>query len=287
MKRLLFLFLLSLVLIAASPAQAALATFDNLTPTIAYSGGGYYENGPNMTNVGSSTGSYGETINHNIFTSGGATFKNNHVPTWGSWDGWSYSNTVDQTTAGLTNQYSAYNSPSGGGHNSANYGVFFETFGDVAPTIDFGGPVTLSDTYITNTTYAYLAVVNGDDGNAPPFVKGPFAADDWFKVTVSGFDAGGNTINSMDIFLADYTDPDSNNWYALSTWTQFDLSSLGTVYGLGFDLSSTDEGDWGMNTPAYFAMDDLEYNPVPIPGAVLLLGSGLLGLFGIRKKRVS
>jgi hypothetical protein len=31
-------------------------------------------------------------------------------------------------------------------------------------------------------------------------------------------------------------------------------------------------------------MDDLEVNPVPIPAAVWLLGSGLLGLIGIRRR---
>jgi hypothetical protein len=39
-----------------------------------------------------------------------------------------------------------------------------------------------------------------------------------------------------------------------------------------------------MNTPAYFAMDDLESNPVPVPAAVWLLGSGLIGLIGIRRR---
>jgi len=26
-----------------------------------------------------------------------------------------------------------------------------------------------------------------------------------------------------------------------------------------FNLNSTDQGDWGMNTPAYFCLDDLSY----------------------------
>jgi hypothetical protein len=35
------------------------------------------------------------------------------------------------------------------------------------------------------------------------------------------------------------------------------------VFSLSFELESTDVGEWGMNTPAYFAMDNLEvYNTV-------------------------
>jgi len=271
-----------LTLLLAPAVRAAVVNFDNLTPTIAYSGGGAYENGPNMTLTGTSTGSWGETINHNQFTSGGATFKNNYVPAWGSWDGWSYSNTTDTTTPGYLNQFSA---STGGAYSGSNYGVFFETFGPLAPTINFGGPVNLVDAYITNTTYAYKAVKDGDDGNTPSFVKGPFGAGDWFKVTILGFNAGGQQTGSLDFFLADYRDSNSANWYALNTWARLDLSALGTVYGLGFDLSSTDTGPYGMNTPAYFAMDNLQYNPVPIPGALWMLGSGLVGLVAVRRRR--
>jgi len=284
MKRLVFILIAGGILAVAGASHGALVTFDELTPTIEYSGpgGGNYENGPNMNTDGTSTGDWGETIHNNVFSSGGASFSNNYVPDWSSWDGWSYSNTTDTSTAGYTNQFSAYAGSGAGG--SANYGVFFET-SDVGPTIDFEGPVTLTNAYFTNTTYAYKAVVEGDDGNNPAFVKGPFAQGDWFKMTVWGFDAGGTASNSLDIYLADYRDSDSDNWYALDDWTAFDLSALGAVYGLGFELASTDTGDYGMNTPAYFAMDDLGYNAVPVPASVLLLGSGLLGLFGIRRRK--
>ena len=38
------------------------------------------------------------------------------------------------------------------------------------------------------------------------------------------------------------------------------------------------------NDPGYIYMDDISVNPVPIPGAVWLLGSGLVGLAGLRRK---
>ncbi len=273
-----------LIVFFLSLAHATIVNFDNLSPAIAYSGGGSYENGSNLTPVSTSTGSWGQTINHNQFTSGGAAFSNNYTPSYSSWDGWSYSNTTDTTTPGLNNQFSA---STGGAYSGSNYGVFFEAFGTVTPTISFGGPVNLVDAYINNTTYAYKAVKEGNDGNNPPFVKGPFAAGDYFKITVLGFGAGGQQTGFLDFYLADYRNADSSNWYTLNDWTRFDLSGLGTIYGLGFDLSSSDTGQYGMNTPAYFAMDNLQYNAVPIPGAVWLLGSGVVALAALKRRKIA
>jgi hypothetical protein len=40
-------------------------------------------------------------------------------------------------------------------------------------------------------------------------------------------------------------------------WQWFDLSKLGEVASVKFTLSSSDVGQWGMNTPAYFCLDKL------------------------------
>ncbi len=280
MKPLLFLTPLPALLLTPS-APAAEATFDDVSLTVPPA--------QNYTDVNGPGRYYNGSDEAGGFTSGGAVFSNSFTDfgSFTAWNGWSVSNTTDLATAGLSNQYSAYNESAGGGHSgnvADRYGIFYES-GAVAQTIDFGGPVNLVDAYITNTTYAYKAVVEGDDGFGA--VKGPFDAGDYFKVTVWGFDAGGAPTGSLDVYLADYRSADSDDWYALDTWTAFDLSSLGAVHGLGFDLDSTDTGDFGMNTPAYFALDDLGFNPVPIPGAVWLFGSALLGLAGWKRRRRS
>ena len=55
---------------------------------------------------------------------------------------------------------------------------------------------------------------------------------------------------------------------------------------LTFTLESSDNGPFGMNTPAYFALDNLTVVPVPEPGALALFGGGLLGigLIGLRRR---
>lgn len=258
MKRLFFISLCILSSLALN-AHAALSTFDDLT-LVPES----YWNG--------SDGSGG-------FTSGGAYFTNTYNASYGSWDGWSYSNTTDTTTAGYTNQYSAY---TGGAYSGTQYGVYYEPF-TLNPSVSFTSvdPVIVEGAYITNTTYAALSMLNGDS-----FAKqfGGTTGDDpdWFMMSVRGVDGSGGYTDWLDFYLADYRFADNSLDYILDEWSWFDMNSLGAVIGLEFDLSSSDVGAYGMNTPAYFAMDNL--NVVPIPGAMWLLASGLLGWIGIRRK---
>ncbi|MBN1842209.1 MAG: DUF4465 domain-containing protein, partial [Deltaproteobacteria bacterium] len=75
-----------------------------------------------------------------------------------------------------------------------------------------------------------------------------------FKLTIRGRDGGGDETGTVDFLLANGTD-------IVNTWTWVDLSSLGPVKSLEFELTSSDVGDWGMNTPAYFCMDSLNGTP--------------------------
>jgi len=186
------------------------------------------------------------------FVSRGAFFNNSYNSQFGTWSGWSYSNTTDVMTAGFMNQYSAYNLPNGGGFRSPNYGVAYNfSFGDASITLPAGTrPVSAR---INNTTYAALSMLNGDQ-----FAKkfgGPSGTDpDWFLLTIYGLDDAGNVTGEVDFYLADYR---YENKYIIHQWTKLDLTPLGLATTLMFNLSSTDNGDFGMNTPAYFALDNL------------------------------
>ena len=59
---------------------------------------------------------------------------------------------------------------------------------------------------------------------------------------------------TKDYYLADLRDAEKA--YIINDWRYVDLSGLGKVSKLGFELSSTDNGDYGMNTPAYFCFDN-------------------------------
>lgn len=214
--------------------------------------------------------SYFNPAGATTFTSGNADFTYNWNDTYNCcWSGFSYSNTTDTTTAGYTNQFSAI---TGGGVNgSANYGI--SNPGSSASRVDFGGATIVEGAYFTNTTYAYLSMQDGDS-----FAK-QFGLGDFFTLTVTGLDAFDSITNSVNISLA----RDAN---LVDAWIWNDLMPLGEVYALEFSLSSSDNGAFGMNTPAYFAMDNLTaVSAVPVPAAVWLFGSGLLGLVAVARRR--
>jgi hypothetical protein len=58
-------------------------------------------------------------------------------------------------------------------------------------------------------------------------------------------------------------------------WEWFDLSGLGAVDAIRFDFSGSDVSQWGLNTPSYFAMDNLTFAPVPEPGTWALLAGAV------------
>jgi len=241
---------ITMALLASSSASSAVATFDNLLLA------------PN---------SFFSPESSTTFTSGDASFVHNFNDFGGGccWSGFTYSNTTDSTTAGFTNQYSAI---TGSGVNgSSNYGVSNPGF--TPSRLDFDSATIVNGAYFTNTTYAYLSMLNGDS-----FAK-QFEAGDFFTLTINGLDNTDSILGSLDINLATGTD-------ILNEWLWTDLSSLGSVFALEFSLSSSDVGTFGMNTPAYFAIDDLmTVSAVPVPAAIWLFGSGLLGLVGIVRRR--
>ena len=193
------------------------------------------------------------------FVSQGAFFNNTYDSQFGSWSGWSYSNQTDVTTPGFMNQYSAYNLPNGGGDASPNYGIAYNAqFGDAYIRLPDGTePVSVR---VTNTTYAALSMRDGD-----MFAKkfgGPDGTDpDFFVLTIYGLDDNGAVSGSVAFFLANYTFQDPALNYIVSSWTTVDLTPLGNVTGLAFGLTSSDIGPFGMNTPAYFAIDNLVVTP--------------------------
>lgn len=193
------------------------------------------------------------------FTSGDAWFLNLYNTEYMSWDGFSYSNVTDTTTPGYDNQFGVI--AGAGCDGSANFAVGHDGtgYGAEPPTIsllaDAPGEI-LDGMYVTNTTYAYLSMLEGDD-----FAK-KFGGDngedpDWYLLTITGIDEDGNTTGPIGFYLADFRAADSNDDYIVSDWTWVDLKLLGQVIGLQLTVTSSDVGDWGMNTPAFFAIDGL------------------------------
>jgi len=187
------------------------------------------------------------------FSSGGAFFSNNYNSDWNSWDGFAYSNVTDNQTPGYGNQYSAITGQ--GVDGSSNYAVGYIGL-TTPPTVTFPEPTVVSGLYVTNTTYAYFTMLLGD-----PFAK-KFGGEahndpDWFLMTITGKDGEGNVLGTVEFYLADYRFQDNSKDYIVNQWKWVDLAVLGQVKALTFALSSSDVGAFGMNTPAYFAVDNV------------------------------
>jgi hypothetical protein len=191
------------------------------------------------------------------FTSGSVTFNNNYNDAWGTWDGFAYSNITDTETPGLGNQYSAM---TGGIANPTTYALsYYSAWALEHPTAtinDAGEGVTLDGVYITNTVYTYYSMRDGDEF-AKKFGGETGDDPDWFLLTISGIDNAGVLTGVVEFYLADHRSDDNDQDYIIDEWTWVDLSSLGKVLKLEFELNSSDVGDWGINTPTYFALDSM------------------------------
>ena len=210
------------------------------------------------------------------FTSGAATF-NHDFTDWGGgccWSGWTYSNLADTTTPGFENQFSAYAGSGAGG--SANYALAYLG----SPVIRFDAPAAPVSVDVGNTTYTALSMLQGDS-----FAK-KFGGDsgndaDFLKLTFIGLDAADQETGRLDFYLADYRFADNSLDYVIGNWASVNLSSLGTVSALKFELSSSDNGAFGMNTPAYFAIDNLAVTTaVPEASSLAMTLAGLVGVAG-------
>lgn len=208
--------------------------------------------------------------NPGSFSTGLATFSN-QMTDWGgftSWSGWAYSNMTDNATPGFENQYSVY---TGQAHGGNNFGVAYVT-GDAA-RIDFSATVLANGFYLTNTTYTAQSMLHGDSF-AKKFGGNSGDDADWLKLSVTGLN-GDAAAGTVDFYLADYRSGDNRLDYIVDSWAWLDLSSLGRIDALQFAMSSSDSGVFGMNTPAYFAIDDLTVTAVPLPASIWLMICGL------------
>jgi hypothetical protein len=164
---------------------------------------------------------------------------------WGFGEGFTYTSGTDKTTPGYTNLSAA----TGKGvktnaYFTANTGGI--AYGGLAAEISFkdGKAYNAKECYVTNSTYAYLAIKDRNDGNPTPYVK-EWTKDDKFTLTITGYNGREKTA-SIDFVLANGTD-------IVDTWQQVDLSKLGKVTKIEFATTSTDP-----MTPSYFCLDQLK-----------------------------
>lgn len=200
-------------------------------------------------NMGSE-GYYKGADNAGSFLSGNFRFLNDYDTSWESWSGFAASQKADATTPGIGNQYSAITGK--GVDGSSAYAVGYPV---TVSTVLFKD-TTISGLYVTNNAYAYWSMKDGD-AFSKKFGGDTGTDEDYLILTIEGFDSANQSTGKVDVYLADFTNSDPLKDYILDSWKWVNLVSLGRISKLEFSLRSTDNGVFGMNTPAYFCIDNL------------------------------
>jgi hypothetical protein len=201
------------------------------------------------------------------FNSSNVTFNNTWNSQWAYWkSGWAYSNMTDSTTSGATNSYSSITA--NGAYDSENYGI-----GSNNSYLTYD-TATYFSAFVSNTTYAYLSMRDGDsfgkqfgDTLNAAGENDSTNGDDFFKLNIYGYNTG-SLVDSTIFNLADYTFENSNEDYLVNTWEYVDIANS-LVDSVVFVLTSSDVGLYGMNTPAYFSIDNIGNYPLTSVSEIL------------------
>lgn len=163
---------------------------------------------------------------------------------------------TDRSQGDYTRQLSVYSTDPNavyGGHNgSKNFCIHFGyvdffSFSSNLPELKFadGKERVVDHMYVMMTTYTAHSLLDGD-GFTPAAGE-----DDWFGLEAAGFDTEGRETGRVSMTLF------GSGRKMIQEWTKLDLSPLGKVASIKFNCAGSMKGSWGLNTPAYFAYDDV------------------------------
>ena len=181
------------------------------------------------------------------YTEGNATFPVNLTPAWGSWSGFAVSNRTATTYASETMTPDQFNNITGKAKTGSNFCVV-QTYGE---SINFDKPVKLKGFWYTNNAWTVDAILNGD-GMTP----GKFEAEDWLNCVIYPTPAAEDALSGARIEISLAKDGDY-----VKEWKYCDLSEVeafSNIKGLSFGFEGTKQNDYGLTTPAYICIDDIE-----------------------------
>jgi len=253
MKRLIFLFA-SIVALTASAEVITMdlsTAEDVLSIPLVYnstSGDGYYD----CTDVWEHT--YNDSDSYQVIYVNDGHFVLSHLPSQNSYNSMSWEGfTVSKVSQDTANVFGCVaNGGVAGVGTPYVIGYFSEwvtqTLGYSSNTILFDHYYYPEHIYICQNSNTMEAIARGGVFNANVFTE-----QDTLSLIISALDENMQEIASITYYLA--VDGKKNNG-----WEKVSLSSLGKAAGLSFRMTTTDIGDYGANTPMYFALDGLTVN---------------------------
>lgn len=169
-------------------------------------------------------------------------FAHSATPIYSSWSGFTISKHASDTLSQFT---CAAKGGTAGVGTPFIVGYYSEYGGTLSTKMSFDGEYQPQEIQICQNGYTLSSMKNGDS-----FAK-KFTENDTLSLIIAGYDATDKETGSVTYYLA--VDGKMNE-----AWDKVDLSTIGACVGLTFRMTSTDNGQWGMNTPAYFALDGLK-----------------------------
>jgi len=182
----------------------------------------------------------------------------------GTWNGFAYSNETDITTYSYENEFSSATGE--GVWSSDNYVVSYimgdwENNYEPIPSIlkidTTSAPDVIPGMFLSLNTYASLYMADDD-----------FYSNNqqWFKLHIVAYSTSSWYFAFADIIMADYRFENSDLDFKFDNWTYVDMTWAEGTDSLLFYIESSDVGDYGINTPAYFCIDNIgEECPTGVP----------------------
>ena len=188
-----------------------------------------------------------------------ATFRYHWDTAYGGYwqSGSAYTNVKDTSNGTYTNLYGSIT-------NGAFNGNYYVTSQDKAIIKMNSNALSLSGFFVTNTTFAYKTIKNGNSiarkfgdttGTHSGLPQGTYP--DWFKIIVRPYRGGVLLTDSVEHYLADYRAAGTANDFIQKNWQYVFCANLPISDSILITLKSSDTGIYGMNTPGFFCMDNI------------------------------
>ena len=250
-------FYFSLIAFIAVAASAEVITMDLTTATdmvsnpITFSqtpGTGYYDG----TDVWDST--YNDSGICQLIYTNGARFMLSHLPSQDSYGGMSWEGfTISKVSQDTANVFGCVANGGLAGVGTPYVIGYYSSW--ITESLEYSSNTIFFDqeyypeyVYICQNSNTMEAITNGGVFNARAFTE-----NDTLALIISALNNGMEETKSITYYLA--VDGEKNNG-----WIKVPLTALGQAAGLSFRMTTTDIGQFGENTPMYFALDGLTVN---------------------------
>lgn len=163
-----------------------------------------------------------------------------------------YASTDYITNGGFEQQLTVHGT---GGHSGENFAVHYGYMDGSSynktehlPTLYFmdGVARVVDHMWVNLSTYTLNCLLNGND------LTEPVAENGWVRLVATGWDENNNMTGSS-IFT--FCEGGTNN--VIKDWTKWDLSVLGEVVSIQFNVCGDNDNNYGFSQPAYLMYDDV------------------------------